>query len=118
MLTEGPDGYDTIEWLARQPKSDGNVGIFGTSYHGGATVLAASEAPPNLIGGFAQMSADQFKDEWVYLDGALVLATTVPWNCLMANDALVHVDATTRKLLQRDLDAVGLHGEALFPTVA
>jgi predicted acyl esterase len=28
---EGRDGYDTIEWAARQPWSDGNVGTFGLS---------------------------------------------------------------------------------------
>jgi hypothetical protein len=28
---EGKDGYDTIEWAARQPWSDGNIGTFGLS---------------------------------------------------------------------------------------
>ena len=31
---EGKDGYDTIEWAARQPWSDGKVGTFGLSYPG------------------------------------------------------------------------------------
>ncbi len=45
---EGNDGYDTIEWAARQPWSDGNVGTFGLSYPGAAQWLAAVENPPHL----------------------------------------------------------------------
>ncbi|MGD2129146.1 MAG: CocE/NonD family hydrolase [Lysobacterales bacterium] len=45
---EGHDGYDTIEWAARQPWSDGNVGTFGLSYPGAVQWLAAVESPPHL----------------------------------------------------------------------
>jgi len=45
---EGHDGYDTIEWAARQPWSDGNIGTFGLSYPGAVQWLAAVESPPHL----------------------------------------------------------------------
>ena len=45
---EGADGYDTIEWAAAQPWSDGNVGTFGLSYPGAVQWLAAVESPPHL----------------------------------------------------------------------
>jgi len=45
---EGHDGYDTIEWAARQPWSNGAVGSFGLSYPGAVQWLAAIEAPPHL----------------------------------------------------------------------
>ena len=45
---EGKDGYDTIEWAAQQPWSDGNVGTFGLSYPGAVQWLAAMENPPHL----------------------------------------------------------------------
>ena len=45
---EGRDGYDTIEWAARQPWSDGRVGTFGLSYPGAVQWLAAIENPPHL----------------------------------------------------------------------
>jgi putative CocE/NonD family hydrolase len=45
---EGKDGYDTIEWAARQSWSDGNVGTFGLSYPGAVQWLAAVETPPHL----------------------------------------------------------------------
>lgn len=47
-LHEGKDGYDTIEWAARQPWSDGNIGTFGLSYPGAVQWLAAIESPPHL----------------------------------------------------------------------
>jgi len=45
---EGHDGYDTIEWAAKQSWSDGNVGTFGLSYPGAVQWLAALENPPHL----------------------------------------------------------------------
>jgi putative CocE/NonD family hydrolase len=47
-LHEGRDGYDTIEWAAAQPWSDGRIGTFGLSYPGAVQWLAAVEAPPHL----------------------------------------------------------------------
>ncbi len=45
---EGPDGYDTVEWLAQQPFCTGKVGTLGSSY--GASVISALAAlnPPHL----------------------------------------------------------------------
>lgn len=45
---EGHDGYDTIEWAAAQPWSNGVVGTFGLSYPGAVQWLAAIENPPHL----------------------------------------------------------------------
>src|SRR6476660_4457251 len=45
---EGRDGFDTIEWAARQPWSNGAVGTFGLSYPGAVQWLAAVENPPHL----------------------------------------------------------------------
>src|SRR4051812_24188569 len=45
---EGHDGYDTIEWAAAQPWSNGKVGTFGLSYPGAVQWLAAVEGPPHL----------------------------------------------------------------------
>jgi uncharacterized protein len=45
---EGQDGYDTIEWAAAQPWSNGKVGTFGLSYPAAVQWLAAVENPPHL----------------------------------------------------------------------
>ena len=45
---EGPDGYDTVEWAAALPGSDGRVGTFGNSYDGYTSWMAAGARPPSL----------------------------------------------------------------------
>jgi putative CocE/NonD family hydrolase len=47
-FNEGRDGYDSIEWCAAQPWSNGNVGTVGSSYPGRIQWLAALEQPPHL----------------------------------------------------------------------
>jgi putative CocE/NonD family hydrolase len=44
----GEDGYDTIEWIAAQPWSNGRTGMVGSSYAGITQVRTALERPPHL----------------------------------------------------------------------
>lgn len=44
----GQDGYDAVEWMAKQPWCNGNVGMIGPSLLGIAQWLTAKEAPPSL----------------------------------------------------------------------
>ena len=53
---EGKDGYDTVEWAAAQPWSDGRVGTFGLSYPGAVQWLLAMERPPHLVSIFPAMT--------------------------------------------------------------
>jgi predicted acyl esterase len=46
---EHKDGYDTVEWLARQPWSSGKVGTLGSSQGGFAQNFLAVAAPPHLV---------------------------------------------------------------------
>jgi hypothetical protein len=45
---EAKDGFDTVEWLARQPWSDGKVAMWGGSYAGDAQWATLKEFPPHL----------------------------------------------------------------------
>ena len=42
------DGYDTIEWIAKQPWSNGKVGMLGYSHLGAVQYETAVTAPPHL----------------------------------------------------------------------
>jgi predicted acyl esterase len=53
-----PDGYDTVEWLAAQPWSNGKTGIFGTSAPGITSNLAAASAPPHLTAAYITVAPD------------------------------------------------------------
>ena len=47
-LSDGPDGYDTIEWLARQSWCNGRIGTFGLSYAAHTQAALACLHPPHL----------------------------------------------------------------------
>ena len=53
---EGPDGYDTVEWIAHQSWSNGRVGTMGTSYMGWVQSALAIMDPPHLVSMFPNMS--------------------------------------------------------------
>ena len=47
-MDEGPDGYDTVEWIARQPWSNGKIGTYGLSYAAHTQAALACLNPPHL----------------------------------------------------------------------
>ena len=65
--TDRKDVYEVVEWLARQPWSNGRVGMIGVSYPGSTPILAAAARPPHLrtivpIAGISQMYEHQFQN--------------------------------------------------------
>ena len=53
---EGEDGYDTVEWIAAQPWSNGRVGTVGTSHGGIVQTAMALLRPPHLTAMWADAS--------------------------------------------------------------
>jgi predicted acyl esterase len=47
-LHEVTDGYDTLDWIVRQPWSNGAIGMFGDSYYGWTQWAALASAHPAL----------------------------------------------------------------------
>src|ERR1700730_16114243 len=68
---ETDDGYDTVEWAARLPKSNGKVGMYGLSYVGATQMLASVGAPPHLACIAPGMTSSEYYDGWTYRGGAL-----------------------------------------------
>jgi putative CocE/NonD family hydrolase len=48
LIQEAEDGYDIVEWLARQPFCNGQVAMWGGSYAGYDQWATASQRPPHL----------------------------------------------------------------------
>jgi uncharacterized protein len=49
LIADDPqDGFEVVEWIARQEWSNGKVGTFGTSYPGGTQHALAETNPPHL----------------------------------------------------------------------
>jgi len=91
-VNEGRDGYDTIEWAAAQPWSDGNVGTFGLSYPGAVQWLAALESPPHLKAMVPAMCFSTIR-EFIYFGGVFETA----WS------SWVYVDMTPDTRVRHDL---------------
>jgi putative CocE/NonD family hydrolase len=63
MVREGADGYDSIEWAAVQPWSNGRVGTTGASYLALVQYAAMIERPPHLGAVYAAVGpADYYRD--------------------------------------------------------
>src|SRR5262245_52099579 len=74
FAAEGPDGYDTVEWVAAQPWSNGKVGMIGNSYLGTVQWLAAREAPPHLTCIVPAASGGNWFHSRPYQGGAMLMA--------------------------------------------
>lgn len=48
FIQEAADGYDVVEWVARQAFCDGQVAMWGGSYAGYTQWVVAGELPPHL----------------------------------------------------------------------
>ena len=85
---EGEDGYDTVEWAAALPYSDGRVGMFGGSYVGATQMLAAMSRPPHLVAVFPYVTASEYYDGWTYQGGVLMQWFASSWTSILAVDTL------------------------------
>lgn len=57
QATDRDDGYDTIDWAAKQPWSTGKVGTYGCSYLGEVQILLAGARHPNHLAMIPQAAA-------------------------------------------------------------
>ena len=76
---EADDGYDSVQWAAAQPWSDGNVGMFGISYMAQCQLLAASKQPPALRAIAPIESPNSTLGGDRYRGGALALGVLASW---------------------------------------
>ena len=68
---EAPDGYDTVEWLATQPWTDGSVGTMGGSYCGSDQSALATLDPPHLATMIVAVGASNYYHSSMRQNGAL-----------------------------------------------
>jgi putative CocE/NonD family hydrolase len=79
FLQEINDGYDAVEWCGGQSWSDGNVGMYGTSYVGATQWLAAIAAPPSLRAIVPAFTASDYYEGWTYQGGAFQWGFMCNW---------------------------------------
>ena len=80
LTQEGPDGDDTLNWIAAQPWSDGKIGMTGGSYLGIAQWKVALMNNPHLKAIFPVVSgSDDYRDRFYSPGGAMKLGHRLLW---------------------------------------
>jgi hypothetical protein len=85
---ESQDGFDTVEWAAVLPYSNGKVGMWGGSYVGATQMLAAIAHPPHLAGICPVVTASNYHSNWTYQGGAFEQWFNESWTSGLAQDTL------------------------------
>ena len=85
---EVDDGFDTVEWAAGLPGSNGKVGMFGGSYVGATQMLAVVSHPPHLAGICPVVTASNYHENWTYQGGAFEQWFNQSWTSGLAQDTL------------------------------
>ena len=96
---EADDGYDTVEWAAALPHSNGKVGMWGGSYVGATQMLAAIAHPPHLAGICPVVTASNYHRNWTYQGGAFEQWFNESWTSGLAQD-------TMNRAVQRQTNAM------------
>src|SRR5215813_6418183 len=85
---ESNDGYDTVEWAAALPYSNGKIGMVGGSYVGATQMLTAIAHPPHLSGICPVVTASNYHEGWTYQGGAFEQWFNESWTSGLAQDTL------------------------------
>ena len=95
------DAYEVTEWFARQPWSNGNIGMWGCSAVGGSQMQAATTRPPSLKAVVPQSAEFDPYPVWV-------LGGMAP----KANVGTPTAEGGSDQVAQRDRSAVAIDGPA------
>lgn len=63
---DADDGYDTLDWIAGEPWSNGDVGLSGSSAGATTALAAASRCHPSVRAFFTQVGGSSIYDDVVY----------------------------------------------------
>jgi len=80
------DGYDTVEWLASSPYSNGKIGTVGVSCLGITQLLLAPSAPPSLKCQYIGVACGSMYHHAVCPGGQIVKEQVEGWLGLYARD--------------------------------
>jgi len=110
---EAHDAYELIEWLARQPWSDGNVGQYGCSNTGDAAVQAMTVNAPHLKAVFAGCFSWN-KYDAMRRGGIFAQWGTGPTRTIAQDMAVKPVDTDPDKIMLRQAAEQHQRGVPLF----
>jgi putative CocE/NonD family hydrolase len=101
LAHEREDGYDSVEWAARLPGSNGRVGMFGGSYLGNTQWAAAIEKAPSLAAIAPEVTPSDWLDGGFARGGAIELGITTYWTLKLGFPHLKRLGLPERELDER-----------------
>jgi putative CocE/NonD family hydrolase len=105
-VNEFEDGYDTVEWAAKLPGSNGYVGMYGASYFGMTQWQAAVMQPPSLKSLAPGITWGNYLNGEQYRGGARELGLWLYWcQAALALESLFRKYRTTPEKLEKLLPA-------------
>lgn len=81
-VQEQNDCYDVVEWIAKQPWSNGKVAPIGVSYMGQVQLNTVISQPPHLTCALPGLTANDLWREWYFRGGAMEYAFSASWSSL------------------------------------
>jgi putative CocE/NonD family hydrolase len=79
FVNDEKDAYDSVEWAAKQPWSDGKVAMQGGSYLGQNQWRAAQAGPSSLVTIFPMVASTSIYHDWITLNGGWRLSFNFGW---------------------------------------
>jgi uncharacterized protein len=112
FVGDGEDGYDVVEWIARQPWCNGRVGMRGASYTGTNQWHTARLRPPSLKA-IVPNATGNGSDDVVYNGGTFHLSWALSWPSNLGGSTLPQApspdwDAVLAHRPLRSADSVAL----------
>lgn len=80
------DGFDTVEWLAKNPICNGKVGTVGSSALGITQLLMAPTAPPSLVCQYIGVAASSLYHQGIFPGGQFLKNQVEGWLGYYAKD--------------------------------
>ncbi|MFF2086209.1 CocE/NonD family hydrolase [Nocardia sp. NPDC058176] len=119
---EREDGYDSVEWAARLPGSNGRVGMYGASYIGTTQWAAAVTRPPSLKAIMPALTWRDMADGVIRRDGAIDLGLPAFWTLFQGFDYLARTSTPQTHQERYDLladtyDALATDGYWTLPAI-
>ena len=104
---EGPDGFDTMEWLVSQPWCDGRIGTMGLSYSTATQQALAVLRPRGLASQFLSDGGYDYFHRTLRHSGAFELGVLLPYVVRLAREGPdLASDPARRAAFEAELDGL------------
>lgn len=101
FFAEPNDGYDAIEWVAKQSWSNGKVGMIGASYLGWVQWWAASQHPPHLVTMIPNVAPPDPYYNIPYEYGSFFLLGAIWWADVLQSEATTDISGQAMSSIWR-----------------